>query len=165
MFTSDFSVGDLEQGLKPLFLLWHGAMDGTNYPSLSKLGLPNTEFTPDILSIYEIERDACRQVSDFKALYARSKDCKTLRNKFVGTRLSQHEGFGPESMVWTAFAELAADPRPLLVTLPYVGPLSDYQSTAEIYLPLQGERVDVQYILVGVELLERAFSPEISNPH
>ena len=157
MYTSDFSVNDLEPELKSMFLLWHSAFEDGAYPSLTALGLPNTENAPNILSIYEIERAETGEASDFKALYARSKLNNTLRDKFVGTRLSDHEGFGPGSLIWSGFAEIADNPRPLLVTLPYVGPLPGYKSTSEIYLPLRGEHGGVDYVLAAVVLLEQEY--------
>jgi len=159
MFTSDFSVSDLEQRLRPMYLLWHSAFDGGAFPSLASLGLPNAEFAPDILSVYEIERSRTGAVVDFKALYARCRASNTLNDKFVGTRLSEHQGFGPGSMVWGSFAALAATPEPLLASLPYVGPLPEFRSTSEVYLPLLGDSGHVDYILVGVVLLQREYRP------
>lgn len=157
MFASDFSVSDLEPELKAIFLQWHSSSEGGAYPSLTALGLPNTDNAPNILSVYEIERSEAGEAIDFKALYARSRISNTLRDKFVGTRLSEHEGFGPGSMIWSGFAEIAANPRPLLVSLPYVGPLPGYQSTSEIYLPLMGEQDSVDFVLAGVVLLEQEY--------
>lgn len=157
MFTAEFSVTDLEPELKSMFLLWHSASQDGRFPSLAEFGLPNAENAPNILSVFEIERSASGEAADFKALYARSKISNTLRDKFVGTRLSDHPGFGPGSLIWSGFAEIAATPRPLLVSLPYVGPLPDYQSTSEIYLPLLGEHEAVDYVLVGVVLLEKEY--------
>ena len=157
MFTSDFSVSDLEPALKSMFLLWHSASPAGDFPRLAEFGLPNAGTTPNILSVYEIERTGTGEPADFKALYARCRIRNTLRDKFVGTRLSDHPGFGPGSLIWSCFTELAANPRPLLVSLPYVGPLPGYQSTSDIYLPLLGEKGAVEYILIGVVLLKKRY--------
>lgn len=157
MFTSDFSAGGLQPELKAVYFHWRNAAEGGRYPRLAKIGVPNTPNAPNILSVFEIERAPDGAPADFKALYLRSRISNTLGSKFVGTRLSEHRGFGPGSMIWDGFSEVAADPRPLLVSLPYVGPLPGYKSTAEIYLPLCGERRQVDYILVAVVLLEAEY--------
>ncbi len=140
-----------------MFLLWKSASENGEFPRLTEFGLPNAENAPNILSVYEIERSEVGAAADFKALYARSKLSNTLRDKFVGTRLSDHAGMGPGSRIWACFSAAAADPRPLLVSLPYVGPLSNYQSTSEIYLPLLGEAESVEYLLTGVVLMEKPY--------
>ena len=163
MFTAEFSVSELEPELKSMYLLWHSAAEDGAYPSLADFGLPNAENAPNILSVYEIERTQAGSAADFKALYARSRISNTLREKFVGTRLSEHDGFGPGSMIWSGFAEIAANPRPLLVSLPYVGPLPGYRSTSEIYLPLLGEQGRADYVLAGVVLLEQEYRGTLPN--
>lgn len=157
MFSTDFSASELQPELKSIFFSWKNAMVDGAYPRLTDYGLPNAQTAPDILSIIEIERAATGEPGDFKALYARTRCSNTLRDKFVGTRLSDHPGFGPGSMIWGCFAEVAANPCPHLVSLPYVGPLPQYQSTSEIHLPLLGERDSVDYILVAVVLLEQEY--------
>ncbi|MBY6057130.1 hypothetical protein KUV26_08935 [Leisingera daeponensis] len=154
MFTSDFSAGELAPELKAVFFQWRNASEDGAFPKLTEFGLPNTPHAPNILSVYEIERSETGEPADFKALYARSRISNTLRDKFVGTRLSEHEGFGPGSRIWSCFSEAAASPGPLLVSLPYVGPLPGYRSTSEIYLPLLGEAGGVDYLLTAVVLLE-----------
>ena len=126
MFRSDFSVGDLEPELKSIYFLWHSACGAGLYQRLMDFGLPSAECAPDILSIYEIERSSIGGNGRLFGTLARSRLCNTLRDKFVGTRLSEHPGFGPGSMMWSCFAEAAANPQPLLVSLPYVGPLPGY---------------------------------------
>ncbi|KIC21471.1 hypothetical protein [Leisingera sp. ANG-Vp] len=158
MYTSDFAAGELQPELKSLFFSWHSALEDSRFPKLTDFGLPNTQIALDVLSIYEIERSETGAPADFKALYARTRTSNTLRNKYVGTRLSDHAGFGPGSMMWSCFCEVAANPRPLLVSLPYTGPLPDYQSTSEIYLPLRGEQGSADYVLVGVVLLQEEYS-------
>ncbi|MEW2913969.1 hypothetical protein [Leisingera sp. JC11] len=157
MFTADFSVGDLDPALKSLFFLWKSASGADAFPRLSKLGLPYPATMPNILSVFEIERTQAGEACDFKALYVRNKIINTLSSKFAGTRLTEHPGFGPGSMMWSCFAELAANPRPLLISLPYVGPLPEYRSTTEVYLPLRGEGTTADYVLVGVVLLEQEY--------
>ncbi|MCB4456530.1 hypothetical protein [Leisingera sp. McT4-56] len=157
MFSSDFSAGDLQPELKSIFFTWKSAMLDGAFPRLTELGLPNAENAPSILSIFEIERTASGILSDFKALYVRSRLSNTLRDKFVGTRLSEHPGFGPGSMIWTGFAEAASSRQPLHASLPYVGPLPAYRSTSEIYLPLLGEGAEVEYLLIAVVLLEQDY--------
>lgn len=157
MFSADFSVTRLAPELKSMYLSWHRALEDGSYPRLASFGLPNTENAPNILSVFEIERSADGAAVDFKVLYARCRINNTLHEKYVGTRLSEHEGCGPGSKIWSGFAEVARQPRPLLVSLPYVGPLPDYGSTSEIYLPLLDDRGYANYVLAGVVLLEEAY--------
>lgn len=157
MFTADFSVTNLAPELKSMYLSWHSAFEDGSYPRFASFGLPIAEHAPNILSLFEIERDASGVAVDFKALYARCRINNTLHDKFVGTRLTEHEGFGPGSKIWSGFEEIARQPRPLLVSLPYVGPLPDYGSTSEIYLPLLDDRGYANYVLAGVVLLEEAY--------
>lgn len=155
MFTADFSASDLDPALKPVLTLWQNASEAGAFPRLSKMGLPYISTTANILAVFEIERTGSGELSDFKALYVRSKIINTLSTKVAGTRLSERPGFGPGSMIWTCFAEAAANPRPLLVSLPYVGPLPEYRSSTEILLPLLGEGTSVDYLMTGVVLLEQ----------
>ncbi|KIC09611.1 hypothetical protein RA19_14930 [Leisingera sp. ANG-M1] len=163
MFTAEFSVSEMEPELKSMYLLWHSASEEGVYPSLAAFGLPNAVASPNILSVFEIERSAGGEPVDFQVIYTRSRINNTLREKFVGTRLSEHPSCGPGSMIWSGFAEIAAAPRPLLVSLPYVGPLSGYRSTSEIYLPLLGEQGRADYVLAGVVLLEREYQGNAPN--
>ncbi|OED49384.1 hypothetical protein AB838_07080 [Rhodobacteraceae bacterium (ex Bugula neritina AB1)] len=153
MYTSDFAAGDLQPEQKSVYFSWLSALQDGIFPSLTAFGLPSTQTALDVLSIYEIERCKAGAATDFKALYARTRNSDTLRNKYVGTRLSEHAGFGPGSMMWGCFCEMAENPRPLLVSLPYVGALPGYHCTSEIYLPLLGEQGRADYVLVGVVLL------------
>ncbi|NVK13004.1 MAG: hypothetical protein HWE35_02385 [Rhodobacteraceae bacterium] len=158
MFTSDFSAGELQPELKQVFFHWRNATEDGNFPRLTQFELPNARPGPNVLSVFEIERTQTGAPADFKALYVRNKIINTLGNKYVGTRLSEHPGFGPGSMIWSCFHEVASTSRPLLAALPYVGPLPEYRSSSEIYLPLRGEGVSVDYVLVGVVLLEQEYS-------
>lgn len=157
MFTADFSVTSLAPELKSMYLKWHCACADGSYPKLASFGLPNAEHAPNILSMFEIERKPGGAAVDFKVLYARCRINNTLHEKFVGTRLSEHEGCGPDSRIWRGFEEIARHPRALLVSLPYVGPLPGYRSTSEIYLPLLDDRGYANYVLTGVVLLEQAY--------
>lgn len=152
MYSYDFKITDLEPELKTLYFLWKSASHD-EFPRFSDFGLPNTGNAPNVLSLFEIERSELGSPVDFKALYARSRIRKTLNHKYVGTRLSDHPGRGEGSMIWSAFCKVAKDPRPLWVSLPYVGPLQRYRSTSEIYLPLLGDGARVDYLLIGVVLL------------
>lgn len=156
MYSSAFTITDLEQELKCLFSLWKSACE-VSFPRLSDFGLPNIEPAPNILSVYEIERSGSGDPTDFKALYERSRIAGTLSSKIVGTRLSDHPGMGLGSRIWSSFIKIATDPRPLWVSLPYVGPLEGYQSTSEIYLPMLDDRGSVEYLLIGVVLLDAEY--------
>lgn len=157
MFTAEFSASDLDPALKPLLLFWQKASHAGAFPRLAEVGLPYVGTMTNILAVFEIERAGTGDAADFKALYVRSKIINTLSTKVAGTRLSERPGFGPGSMIWTCFAEVAANPRPLLVSLPYVGPLPEYRSSTEIMLPLRGEGTTVDYVMTGVVLLEQEY--------
>ena len=158
MFTSEFSAGDLQPELKQVFFHWRNASEDGSFPRLTQFELPNARPAPNILSVFEIERTQTGEPADFKALYVRNRIINTLSRKYVGTRLSEHPGFGPGSMIWSCFHEMASTSQPLLAALPYVGPLPEYRSSTEIYLPLLGEGVSVDYVLVAVVLLEQEYS-------
>lgn len=160
MYSSAFTITDLEPELKCLFSVWKSACD-VRFPRLSELGLPNIEPAPNILSVYEIERSGSGDAIDFKALYERSRIAGTLSSKIVGTRLSDHPGMGEGSRMWSSFVEVATNPRPLWVSLPYVGPLEGYQSTSEIYLPMLDDRGNVEYLLIGVVLLDEKYGTKL----
>jgi len=164
MTSSNFSVATLELELKQLYFLWRAAALGAPLPQLKLIGLPALPTPPSILSIYEILRSTAGEPIDFKGLYVRSKLNKTLSKAFTGTWLSDHIGKGPGSKMWGAFVQAATHPFPLQITLPYIGPLKNYRSTSELYLPVYGERDTVEYVMVGVVLRQAAFGQVIAFP-
>lgn len=164
MTASNFSVSKLEPELKQLYFLWRAAALGVAMPRLKNIGLPCPQTQPSILSIYEVSRSDTGEPIDFKGLYVRSKIKKTLSKSFIGTWLSDHVGKGPGSKMWNAFVQAATHPLPLYITLPYTGPLKPFRSTSELYLPVEGDRGTIEYVMVGVVLKPNAYGQVIDFP-
>lgn len=164
MNTNTFSVATLEPELKQLYFLWRSAATTAPLPQLKNIGLPFLQAPPSILSIYEILRSHTGEPVDFKGLYVRSKLNKTLSKTFTGTWLSDHIGKGPGSKMWGAFLRTATQPFPLNITLPYTGPLKNYHSTSELYLPICGDRKTVEFVMVGVVLKQADYGHMVDFP-
>lgn len=164
MFKPLVSTRDLPDGLRDLYFLWDGAHAQGRPPSLTRLGLHQRPERLDTLVVTEILRGADGHATDFEFLYIGRTLNGALRPEQTGRRISDHPQKGPGSLIWAAYMDIAREPRPLVVNLPYIGPDPRFGATVELFLPLLDDHGAPRFVLVGVTLLPATQRVEQTRP-
>lgn len=164
MFKQLDSIRDLTSGLRGLHSHWQGAHVRDRAPSLTRFGLQRVAAALDKVVVTEILRGPDGRPEDFAFLYIGRSVNGALRHEQTGQRLSCHSHKGPGTQIWQAYMAIAQECKPLLVTLPYVGPDPKHCCTVELFLPLLGDAGEPRFVLVGIEFMQAGLHACMTPP-
>ncbi|MFZ7093026.1 hypothetical protein [Primorskyibacter sp. 2E233] len=152
--SSDFALPEIPLDLRGLYFQWMSQAKDGQLPKLNAFDLSGLSESSHSLILTEIIRYPDGTVEDFEPVFIGSTLRDLTREKMPGRRLSSFPGKGPGSDIWSLYLKMADSRKPLLASLPYVGPSPLYQSTKEILLPLSGPNSGdrAQYVLADVLL-------------
>ncbi|SMX33503.1 hypothetical protein [Maliponia aquimaris] len=152
MFKPLDTTRGLSDRLRDLYFHWQRAHHRGTPPSLDRFGLHRVAAGLDCVVVTEILRSAEGIPEDFAFLYIGRTVNGVLRQELTGHRMSENPEKRPGSQIWAAYMAIAQDPRPLLVSLPYIGPDPRYSCTQEVFLPVHDDAGRHRFIVAGIEL-------------
>lgn len=92
-----------------------------------------------LLMPHAIFFDVQRDPLDFKyRLFGTAIRNMTIRD-FTGMKMSEIEGRGPGSQIWTFLDEARAGREPVFHSVPYIGPKKDFVNLNNLFLPVLGD--------------------------
>ncbi len=99
--------------------------------------------------------DVLRDPLDFRYRVVGSYYWEFWQSNPTGKRMSEVPGQGPGSRIWQRLEGVVRNKRPVSTDIPYVGPKRNIFTAEDCVMPLAGDGVHVDMIMVTCEYLSR----------
>ncbi len=116
---------------------------GGAYPSRKDIKVSDLRNRMAHIAILDVETDPV----DFRYRLIGTRLREFLHRDYTGQSLSELEGKGPGSEIWTIFDRVKTSGDPLYCQVPYVGPKADFKQASSLYLPLASDHNTIDKIL------------------
>ncbi len=70
------------------------------------------------------------------------------RNDYTGLKLSEIDGRGPGSKVWSMLDQVRENQKPAFYAVEYMGPKRDFRKLDDLFLPLVDDRLETDMIMI-----------------
>lgn len=127
------------------------------YPCRSDIKISDLRNRMSNVAILDIENNPL----DFRYRLIGTRLCEFLYHDYTGKKLSELDGKGPGSRIWSILEEVKNSGSPLYREVPYVGPKADFRQASTLYLPLASDHHTVDKIMLvpHFQRIERNYHP------
>ncbi|NVJ99283.1 MAG: hypothetical protein HWE25_14095 [Alphaproteobacteria bacterium] len=105
----------------------------------------------------------CHDPLDFEYASIGNQVVDQISANFEGKRMSNLQGKGPGSKIWTFLSDVLAQEAPNIEAMPYVGPNPDLSHASLVALPFRDENTGNNQILLVVTFEKWPFLKEASD--
>jgi len=150
-------MGDVQDEILRYWLKLCPSTDGV-YPSRKDIKVTDLRNRMAHIAILDVETDPL----DFRYRLIGTRLREFLHRDYTGQSLSELEGKGPGSEIWTIFDRVRTSGDPLYCQVPYVGPKADFKQASTLYLPLASDNNTIDKIMLvahfqRIETKEQSF--------
>ncbi len=143
-------MGDVQDEILRYWL--KNCPDGSGvYPSRQDIKVSDLRRRMAHIAILDVESEP----TDFRYRLIGTRLRDFLHRDYTGDSLSELEGKGPGSEIWSIFDKVRQSGSPLYCQVPYVGPKADFKQASSLYLPLASDHKTIDKIM-EVTHFERA---------
>lgn len=131
------------------------------YPSRQDIKISDLRNRMTKVAILDVETDPL----DFRYRLIGTRLCDFLHRDYTGYALSELEGKGPGSEIWSILEQVKTSGSPLYRTVPYVGPKATFKQASTLYLPLASDHNTIDKIMLvsHFQRIEYHFQPLTTN--
>jgi hypothetical protein len=142
---------DLSQVQRDFLAYWRRQAANRIAPGRRDLDVLDVPLLMPHVSYFDVMRDPV----DFRHRLMGTAVCANFAGDYTGMKMSEIDGRGPGSMIWSYLDEVRMKRSPTFRQVPYVGPKKDFLALKNLFLPTVDEAGETDMIVLVAQFVPK----------